>query len=111
MLIPIGVQDDMAGAMSSIDGVLAEFQTPILPKIDAVSTREGLIYLHQLVGGNAVFVALSLGEGRNVHLALIMTDEEYRSQTGFAFLPTHNPGDYPKIMGDAQDQALGTEKF
>ena len=32
-------------------------------------------------------------------------------QTGFAFVPPHNPGDYLQIMGSAQEQALGTEKF
>ena len=32
-------------------------------------------------------------------------------QIGFAFVPPHNPGDYPQSMGSAQEQALGTEKF
>ena len=40
-----------------------------------------------------------------------MTAEEYKAQTGFAFVTPHNPGDYPQIMGSAQEQALGTEKF
>ena len=40
-----------------------------------------------------------------------MTSEEYMEQTGFAFVPPHNPGDYPQIMGSAQEQALGTEQF
>ena len=40
-----------------------------------------------------------------------MTAEEYTEQTGFAFLPPHNPGNYPKSMGSAQEQALGTENF
>ena len=32
-------------------------------------------------------------------------------QTGFAFVLLHNSGDYPQIMGSAQEQALGTENF
>ena len=31
--------------------------------------------------------------------------------TGFAFVLPHNPGNYPKSIGSAQEQALGTEKF
>ena len=40
-----------------------------------------------------------------------MTAEEYRAQTGFAFVTPHKPGDYPQSMGSAQEQALRTEKF
>ena len=32
-------------------------------------------------------------------------------QTGFAFVPPHNPGNYAQSMGRAQEQAIGTEKF
>ena len=42
---------------------------------------------------------------------LTMTTKYYMEQTGFAFVPLHNPGDYPQIMGSAQEQALGTEMF
>ena len=30
---------------------------------------------------------------------------------GYAFVPPHNPGDYPPTMGNSQEQALGTEHF
>ena len=40
-----------------------------------------------------------------------MTAKEYMEQTGFAFVPPHNPGDCPQSMGSAQEQATGTEKF
>ena len=40
-----------------------------------------------------------------------MTYKEYRAQTGFAFVPPHNPGDYPKEIGNVQEQAFGTEKI
>ena len=54
---------------------------------------------------------LNLGGGLHRHLALTMTAEEYRAQTGFAFVPPHNPCNYPQRMGNTQEQALGTEKF
>ena len=85
----------MAGPTSSIDGVLEEFPTTILPKINIEPTREGMINLHQLISGNATSVASNLGGGRHEHLLLTMTAEEYREQTGLAFVPPHNPGDYP----------------
>ena len=40
-----------------------------------------------------------------------MAAEEYRAHKGFAFVLTHNLGNYPQSMGSAQEQALGTEKF
>ena len=40
-----------------------------------------------------------------------MTSEYYTSQTGFEFVPPHNPGGYSTTMVNAQEQALGTEKF
>ena len=83
----------MSGAMSSVEGFIADFPTPILPKIGVEPTREGMIDLHQLVSGNPLSVASNLGGGRHRHLALIMTTEEYREQTGLAFLPPHNSGD------------------
>ena len=32
-------------------------------------------------------------------------------QTGFSFVPPHNPDNYPQSTGIAQEQALGTENF
>ena len=87
--------------MSSVAVFLAEFLTPILPKIDGELTREGLIHLHRLISGNAASVALNLGGGRHGHLALTRTAYKYREQTGFTFVPP--------IMVNAQEQALGTE--
>ena len=101
----------MAGATSNTKGVLTDFPTPILPKIGGEPTREGLIDIHRLISGNAASVALNFGGGRHGHLALMMTAEEYMEQTGFIFVPPHNPGDYPQSMGSSQEQTLGTEKF
>ena len=53
----------------------------------------------------------NLRGGRHGHLALTMTDEDHRAHTGFAFVPPHNPGNYPQITENAQEQALGTENF
>ena len=41
----------------------------------------------------------------------MMTYKEYMEQIGFAFVPPHNPGDYPQSMGSTQEQVLGHEKF
>ena len=40
-----------------------------------------------------------------------MTSKYYAAHMVFVFVPPHNPGNYPPTMGNAQDQALGTEKF
>ena len=101
----------MAGPEISVEGVLAYFLMPILPNIDGEPTRERLIDLHLLISGNAVSVASNLRGGRHRYLVLKMMDEEYMTQTGFAFVPPHIPGDYPQSMGSSQEQALETEKF
>ena len=88
----------MAGDTSSFKGVLADFPTPILTKIDGEPTRKGLINLHQLISGNAASVSSNPREGRHGHFALVMTDEEYSSNAGFALVPTHSPGNYPQSM-------------
>ena len=56
-------------------------------------------------------VASNLVGGRHGNLALTMTKEEYLSQTGYAFVPPHNPVNYPPTMGTAQEQALRTKRF
>ena len=53
----------MAGETSSVEGVLADFLKPILPKIYEEPTREGLIDLHRLISGNTASVASNLGGG------------------------------------------------
>ena len=54
---------------------------------------------------------LNLGGVQKGHLTLTMTAEEYLSQMGQALVPTHNPGDYPPVMGTAQKKALGPKRF
>ena len=61
--IPTRGRDDKTGATSSVKGVLADFLTHFLPKVDRETTREGLIDLHRLVSGNAASVASKLGGG------------------------------------------------
>ena len=101
----------MSGATSIIEVFLANFPTPILPKIREEPTREGLIELHRLVSGNGAPVLWNLEGGRNRHLALTMTSKEYSAQTGLAFAPPHKRGDYLPTIGDTQEQALIIEKF
>ena len=101
----------MAGETRSVEGVLADFLTPILPKVNRERTREELIDIHRLISGNAASVASILGGVLHRHLELTMTAEEYMEQTGFTFVPHHKPGNYPHSMGSAQEQALRTEKF
>ena len=85
----------MAGATGSVEEILADFPTSILPKIDRELTREGLINLNRLVSGNAVSVELNLRGGRHGHLGMKITAEDYREHTGFLFVLSHNPDDYP----------------
>ena len=101
----------MVGATTSVEGVLVDCPTHILPKIRGVPTRELLVDLHQLVSGNTTSVLLNLGGGRHRHLTLTMTSEVYASQTRVVFVPPHNPIYYPPTMVNAQDQALRTENF
>ena len=69
----------MVGTTSSVKGVLMDFLTPILPNIEEELTREGLIYVHQLVSCNVASVALNIRGGRYRNLALKMTAKEYRA--------------------------------
>ena len=70
-----------------------DFPIPILPKIVGEPTRESLIDLHQLISGNAAYVVSNLEGGRHGYLTQTITAKEYMSQTGYAFVPLHNPGD------------------
>ena len=47
-------------------------------------------------------VALNIRGGRNGHLALTTTMEDYLSQTVHIFVSLHNPENYPLTMGTAQ---------
>ena len=92
----------MVGATRSVEGVFAEFPTPILPNIGGELTIEVLIKLNRLVSGNVVSMSSNLGGGWHGHLALKMTSDEYMVHTGFAFVPPHNPDNYPSIIGNTQ---------
>ena len=99
----------MEGETRSVEGVLMDLPTPIIPNIGGEPKREGLIDTHGLVSRNTASVALNLKGGGHGHLALNMTAKNYNTQTGFVFVPPHNPVDYPQSMGNAQEKALGTE--
>ena len=53
----------MVGTTSSVEVVLADFLTHILPKIGGEPTIEGLIEIHRLINGNAASVVSNLGGG------------------------------------------------
>ena len=101
----------MAGATSSVKGVLADFLTPIITKIFGEPTRGGLIKIHQTISLNAASFKDNLIRGRHGHLALTMDAEDYLEQTGHMFAPPYNPGDYPPTMGTEQEQTLWTNIF
>ena len=75
--MPPRIQDRTTGTTSSVNGVIVDFLTPIIPKINGGTTRESLIELHQLISGNTVSMASKLGGGRHGHLTLTMTTEDY----------------------------------
>ena len=91
--IPPRVRDITEGATSSFELFLADFPTSIIPNIGGETTREALIYLHQLVRANTASVASNLGEGHHGHLALQIPGKEYTAQMGYTFVPPQNPGD------------------
>ena len=101
----------MLGTTRSIKGLLAYFLTPILLNIGGELTRESLIDLHPLISGNEASVVSNLVGGWHRHLALTMISEEYMAQTGYTFLPPHNPRNLQSTMGTAQEQEIGTERF
>ena len=101
----------MTGTTSSTKGVLRDFPTMIISKIGREPTRESLIDLYWSISGNESSLVLNLGGGRNGHLMLTITKEDYISQTGYTFLPPKNLVNYPAAMGTSQAKALGTEIF
>ena len=61
--------------MSSVEGVLVDFLTPILFKVGEEPTREGLIEIHLLMSGNAASVVSNLGGGQHRHPVMMMMSE------------------------------------
>ena len=53
----------MAGTSNIVKGFLMYFLMPILIKISVEPTRESLIKIHRLVGGNVVYMASNLVGG------------------------------------------------
>ena len=65
----------MAGKTSSVEGVLTDLPTPILPNIGGELTREVLIKIHRLISVNAASVVSKLGGGQHGYLALTMMSD------------------------------------
>ena len=85
---------------SSVEGFLADFLTPILPKIGREPTREGLIDIHRLISGNAAYMESNFRGGQHGHSTLTMTAEEYMEQTVFSFVPPQKPRRLPTEHGE-----------
>ena len=101
----------MAGNIISVKVVLADSMMPILTNIGKKLTGESPIEIHNLINSNAASVAKNPGGGRNGHLSLNTTAEEYKSQKDYTFVPLQNPDYYSPTIGIAQQQALGTERL
>ena len=101
----------MAGTSNIVKGFLMYFLMPILIKISVEPTRESLIKIHRLVGGNVVYMASNLVGVWYSHLTLAFTAEDYLVQTGHAFGTPHNTNNCPPMMRAAQEQALGIKRF
>ena len=101
----------MVRTANSVKVVCAEFRTPILLKIAGELTQEYLIKIHWLISGSRISLASNLRGGRNGHLVLNMTAEDYLEQMVYTFLPSHNRGYYPPKLWTAIEQALGTERL
>ena len=76
-LIPTRAQYIMVGVTISIEGVLADFLKPILPKISVEPTSEGLIKIHQLINGNTESKSSKLRGGGHRIFTLTMINEDY----------------------------------
>ena len=109
--IPPIIQDIMTRTTIRVEGVLTEFQTPILPKISGDMTRDGLHKLHWMIIGNMVSMRSNIGGDCHRHLALTMAVEDYMTQTGYMFVTPHNLGYSPSTMKITHEQALRTERL
>ena len=101
--IPERAQDNMVDITSSDGGFLKDFLIPILTKIGGDTTREALIKINWMISGNTAPLASNIGRGQNGHLTLTMTLGDYMEQTGYAFVPPQNLGNYPPKMGTSQE--------
>ena len=87
-----GVHNFMSGHTTSVEGVMTEFPTPILPKIAREPTREALIELNRLLSSNAASVTYNLRGGIYAHLELAMAVDYYLIHMGHDFVLPHNTG-------------------
>ena len=93
----------MAGSIISVEGVLTDFLTLILPKIFGETMKEALIKIHHLISSNTEFISSNLGRVLPFYMALTMAADDYLSQMGHAFASRHNLGNYPPTLGTAQE--------
>ena len=93
-----GVHDVMARFTTSVKGFLTDFPTNLTPNIVG---DEDLINLSQLLGSNTASVASNPGGNCFGRLTLKMALDNYLAHMAHAFVPPHNPGDYPPTLSTA----------
>ena len=88
-----GLRNVITGSTRSVEGVLLDIPTSLLPRIISEQTIDALIKLHGLLRSSAASVASNLGGESYRYLVLTMNTENLLAQMGHDFVPTHNPGD------------------
>ena len=96
--IPPRVQYKITGKTRRVEGVLPDLLTPILTKIGGDPMIYSLIELHRLISENIVSEVSNLRRRQNGDPALAMTADNYMEQTGYLFVPLHNPGNYSPTL-------------
>ena len=82
---------------SAIEGIINTFPHPTLARVHRIPDYRALRDTSLILNGNAASVPSNLGDGRNGHLFLTMTDVEYQRQTGVLPQIPINPGPPPAI--------------
>jgi hypothetical protein len=83
---------------STPDELIAGLPHSSLPKVAGEPTFEDLRVIRRLLNSNAMSVSSYVGEGRDRHLGIIMTNEEYFAIAADVFPIPDNPGASPKVL-------------
>ena len=97
-------------AKLTVESVLADFPTPVLPRIIGEPNRQQIIEIHKLLCDNATAV----GPGQFGFLALTLNAVDYNNVTNQAFVPPVDPGPMPPPVTplmNSQESALQMEMY
>lgn len=92
----------------TINTILADFPTPVLPRIVGEPNHQQLIEIHKLLCDNAT----AIGGGQYGYLALTLNAAEYANATVQVFVPPVDPGPMPPPVTplmNGQEAALQLE--